>query len=131
MLIDVQIFIYALVSTRDNLPRYVGQSWNVEGRRQSHFKNKGRTSNLIAWEKAEREAGFAVEARTLEECNPDKADAREAAWISTLREKGFDLFNGTTGNGHNITPELRAKVLAKNRAALTRDADWLRNMVER
>jgi hypothetical protein len=98
-------FIYALVSTRDNLPRYVGQSWYVEGRRRAHFKSKSRKGKLAEWERAEREAGFSIETRTLEQCEgKDAADVQECYWISKLKSKGYDLFNSTTGNSKITTP---------------------------
>ena len=136
----VPVFIYALVSTRDNLPRYVGQSVDVFGRLRIHMqclkpspdrRDAAATFGkpVYDWIRGEVNAGFQIEARILEEC-PDKyaADKREAYWISQLRGQGHQLTNETTGNGRR-TQAWRAKTLAEQREALVRDKEWLEDLV--
>jgi hypothetical protein len=136
------IFIYALVSTRDKKPSYVGQSLDVEGRLKVHLQclNLQPTRRDAAatfgkpvydWIKSEVAAGFQIESRILEEC-PDKstADKQETFWIAKIREAGYALHNGTNGSGRR-TSAWRAKVLAEQRAQLERDRQWVANFCDK
>jgi GIY-YIG catalytic domain len=103
----IPIFIYALVSTRDTSPRYVGQSVRVFDRLKVHLAaarpGRGAATSEKAvrdWIRRERNDKFNIEARFLEEC-PDKqtADRQESYWIEELRSRGFQLTNENKGPG--------------------------------
>ena len=130
------IFIYALVSTRDDRPGYIGQSVDIEGRHKIHLQclnpdpeRRDAASTfgkpVYEWIRSEVKAGFQIETRVIEE-TPDSASAdnHERCWIAKLRAAGYTLHNSTSGNGHR-TPNWREKVLARARARLASDREWL------
>ncbi len=130
------IFIYALVSTRDDRPGYIGQSVDVEGRHKIHLQclnpdpeRRDAASTfgkpVYEWIRSEIAAGFRIETRIIEE-TPDNftADDREGFWIAKLRAAGYTLHNSTGGNGRR-TPKWREKVLARDREQLASDREWL------
>jgi hypothetical protein len=122
------IFIYALVSTRDGgvLPWYVGQSVDVFGRLKKHGLS-GHASK-VAWLRAEREAGFEIQARVLEECgSQSQANDREAFWINHFQAINPQLLNGTRG-GKPGRVEYLQSIQAEQRTAMAADAEWLTSL---
>lgn len=134
------VFIYALVSTRDDRPCYVGQSLDVPGRLKIHLQCLNCADDrrdaaatfgkpVYDWIKREHGAGFQIEARILEETpNKFEADTRERFWISELRSKGFALHNSTSGNGNRVAT-WREKSLLQQREQLMRDRAWVEQTI--
>ena len=119
------IFIYALVSTRDEgrMPWYIGQSVDVFGRLKKHVLS-GHASK-VEWMRAERMAGFEIRARVLEECDGQAhANDREAFWINHFLAINPQLFNGTRG-GKPGRSEYLESILAEQRKAMAADFEWL------
>jgi hypothetical protein len=118
------IFVYALVSTRDGgLPWYIGQSVDVFGRLKKHVLS-GHVSK-VEWMRAERAAGFEIQARILEECGSQaQANDREAYWIDYFLTINPELLNGTRG-GNPARPAYLQSILDQQRTAMAADAAWL------
>ena len=122
------IFVYALVSTRDEgrLPWYIGQSVDVFGRLKKHALS-GHASK-VEWIRAERAAGFEIQARILEECDSQAgANNREAYWISRFITINPNLLNGTRG-GSPTRPAYLQSILAQQREAMAADTAWLASL---
>ena len=122
------VFIYVLVSARDGLPAYVGQSVDVQGRFEKHHlrdATNGSKKQVSCWIRAERDAGFDVHPRIIEECSDQSiATVREAHYIELLRAKGYKLTNSTQGNGQGARAAWLAKVLLAQREQMERDREW-------
>jgi hypothetical protein len=120
--------VYALVSTRDGgrLPWYIGQSVDVFGRLKKHVLSGH--AGKVEWMRAERDAGFEIQARILEECDSQAgANDREAYWIGRFMTVNPNLLNGTRG-GSPARPAYLQSILAQQRAAMAADATWLASL---
>lgn len=127
----MSIFIYVLVSSRDeNVVWYVGQSVDVHGRYENHHARDSRTAKG-QWIQRERESGFAVRPRIIEEC-PTKAiaDDREAYWIGFFRELNSELMNGTDGAYTKARQDFLGKVAQKQRSQLQEDLQWFESLLK-
>jgi hypothetical protein len=89
--------------------RYVGQtSYGVDSRRAQHLwaarteHSKSYNSHFSKWIRKHRPENVAF--TVLEVCTVDELDAREMAWISDFRDRGYHLVNvlegGVQPRGH-------------------------------
>ena len=80
---------------------------------------------VSCWIREERNAGFDVQPRIVEEC-PDQSTAtvREAHYIELLRAKGHKLTNSTQGNGQGSRAAWLTKVLLTQREQMRCDREW-------
>lgn len=107
-------FIYGLVGP-DGL-RYVGQTRRrLRDRYRAHERDMERGSQLRVhrwWRKLEKGPEIVV----LEECEAERLDEREIAWISELRASGHRLCNHKDGGARGVPDEeSRARMSAAQR----------------
>jgi hypothetical protein len=76
--------IYGLVSMRNGLIRYVGQTkGTTEKRFLDHWKSKSHPK-VAAWIRAELWFGFDVDSIKIEECEDERRGSRETYWMRRL-----------------------------------------------
>jgi hypothetical protein len=106
--IDDGFHVYALCDPRVDTIRYVGVTRvPLECRLYEHIHCTPRGVRRAAWIKSLKQDGVAPTIRLLEEANDETTMfLLEQEWISSLREIGIDLANGTDGGDNPPRPPL-------------------------
>jgi len=95
-----RVAIYALSSSSDHRPRYVGASTDPDSRLNGHLwcaKNKKNTTPVSLWIADELEAGNEILIQVLEVVPADRADETEGEWIDAYRAVQGDMLNRRGG----------------------------------
>ena len=110
----VVVYIYALADPRTGRVRYIGKSINPSQRLSNHMNDKS-NCHRSHWIQELKLLGLRPELILLESFNgPWPWQYVEQWWIKTLRAKGYDLVNNTSGGDGvvGLPPETRAKMRA-------------------
>ena len=111
--------IYSIIC-RDNGKRYIGQTVDINKRRNEHFNmmSKGKHPNLHlqrAWDK-----GCAFDFEVIEECDKSELNDREIYWIAHFAtmdmSKGYNLCaGGKSSLGRVCSEETKRKISEGNK----------------
>lgn len=104
-MINIEYKIYKLIDPRNNLPRYIGLTFNsLKYRLKSHRCDKSRT-HKCNWIKSILKDGLTPKIEIIESniYSHEMACEREIYWISEYKKLGYDLTNATTGGKTNTT----------------------------
>lgn len=94
-------YIYTLSDPRTGKVRYVGKTFNPQGRLYDHCKAQGST-HKACWIKALKAAGLAPDMDIVDMVAADQEQAffdAESRWIETFRLMGYKLTNLASGGG--------------------------------
>lgn len=99
-------YIYCLRDPRDGAVRYVGKSFNVQGRLSGHRSGKG-NAYCARWIRSLLKIGLEPQMDVIDlfPADGDEWQSGERFWITTFRAMGFKLTNldegGMAGNHHH------------------------------
>jgi hypothetical protein len=113
--------IYALADPREpNLTRYVGKTQDTNKRLREHLceaRMGKRRDHRLHWLRKLASCSVEPVISILETGKGDGWKEAERKWIKHFRDMGARLVNGTDGGeGVDLTPEIRAKMLAAMRS---------------
>ena len=86
------IYIYALIDPGTGVPRYVGQTTNLDARLKMHLSTPSSVAVKI-WIHSLKQEGKQPSIQMLEKTNLKEANGREAYWIRHIISRGNDILN--------------------------------------
>lgn len=110
----IEYKIYKLVDPTNNLPRYIGLTFNSLTQRLKSHRNENSKSHKSYWIKSLSERGLKPKIELIESGieSYETACEREIYWIFKFKQEGFDLTNSTGGGDKNkkMSDESRLKM---------------------
>lgn len=105
-------YIYALIDPRDNSPKYIGATSDINKRLRKHLGEKAGTKKTN-WLRELFRLGLKPQAEEIDCVNKKDWEFWERHYISLYRSWGFPLTNGTMGGAGNSsmrTEETKSKI---------------------
>lgn len=115
------MYIYALTDPRTNKIRYIGKTYDINKRYQSHLLNSSLKNKTYKnyWIKSLLKVGLVPEIKILAKCKDINSDVMEKRYISKYKKLG-KLTNGTLGGdgiskGTKMPNTLKRQIANKKR----------------